>query len=939
MVLIRPIEASRTIDIGDIPSTQIDDGIGRGLQQVGGAVSQHANQTRALKESVEDTDTDEKYRQFVNQQQQAYQESKVNMPVNGLGWSSQTMASYAKARDTFLTTVPERLRHQYGEKSNTLLTVFEKEAATDEVAQLRFWSLNGVTDLTDQSRIGVANNPNTYQGSLEAINRRIDMMPGYAPAEKAEFKKQAAISMQKAVALNDILQAEQTGDIGNLADKLGIRSAVDGGGVDAVVNKIIGVESGGRANAKNPNSSASGLGQFIDSTWISTVRKHRPDIANGRSNQELIALKSDPQLGREMTKAHTQENAEFLANQGIPQTAGNIYLAHFLGSRGAAQVLRADPNTPIESIVGPGVVQANGFLRGKSASEVAAWASRKMGSASGASSTVPADPRYSQLTLEERVSVYQKAEAGARQANIQRQAQQTAQRDAANDQVNAGIVAGTVRSEQDIWDNPYLDLGQKAARVTQFRTAQKGIIQAQSDIAAINGGSFAGDPYQSDFKTRVDNAAAFARKSLPADQAQSFVESMVRQSGSVDSGTVNSIRVGAASRSPADVQQAMELGSRLTQINRNALSTRDGGASIQNQIDLYDSLKRNGYDATEAARRVAEQNDPEMVVKRQAIVKSEPVQKVIKKVSSSDVQQVFASGWFSSPNVGGESTQQFLDIGASIEAEAQIVADYKSILEDAFAEANGNETVARDMAATRMKKIYGTSETSVFGSKTVMRLPPENTYAPLPDGSHGYIKEQLYEALKAEGVDFDEAWLESYDVTDADYQAKRPAHYQIVYSKGAEKSLFHLPFYADRDAALAKYQQAEQLLIDERMTAREQSMAAEQYKYPDGRNGPERFGNDELYRGIAREGSPLANAAAAAHKRQITPDQAQSINLGTAASVADYLAGGDIPMGAGSAWSNPEAQQVGGVSGVIKQQRKQLFDEATNNGTLPKKGK
>ncbi|MDI7862530.1 hypothetical protein MRS76_11215 [Rhizobiaceae bacterium n13] len=154
----------------------------------------------------------------------------------------------------------------------------------------------------------------------------------------------------------------------------------NGRGGGDVVDRIINVESGGNPNAKNPNSSAAGPGQFIDSTWLSMVKRHRPDLAAGRSSQEILALKSDVGLSREMTARYARENADFLRNQGLSTSAGNVYLAHFLGPRGAAQVLKADPNSSVESIVGPDVVNANGFLRGKSAADLRMWAARKMGS-------------------------------------------------------------------------------------------------------------------------------------------------------------------------------------------------------------------------------------------------------------------------------------------------------------------------------------------------------------------------------------------------------------------------------------------------------------------------------------------------------------------------------------------------------------------------------
>ena len=50
-------------------------------------------------------------------------------------------------------------------------------------------------------------------------------------------------------------------------------SAASGdGAVDQLVGWIVRVESGGNARARNPLSSATGLGQFISSTWLRMIR-------------------------------------------------------------------------------------------------------------------------------------------------------------------------------------------------------------------------------------------------------------------------------------------------------------------------------------------------------------------------------------------------------------------------------------------------------------------------------------------------------------------------------------------------------------------------------------------------------------------------------------------------------------------------------------------
>lgn len=148
-----------------------------------------------------------------------------------------------------------------------------------------------------------------------------------------------------------------------------------------LVDSIIGVESGGNPNAQNPNSSAGGLGQFIDSTWLAMLKQERPDLVEGRSPQELLALKSDPALSRQMTEAYANQNGRILSGAGFEANPANSYLAHFAGPQGAVKVLSADPGAPVESILGPQAVAANSFLRGMTAGDLQAWAARRMGGA------------------------------------------------------------------------------------------------------------------------------------------------------------------------------------------------------------------------------------------------------------------------------------------------------------------------------------------------------------------------------------------------------------------------------------------------------------------------------------------------------------------------------------------------------------------------------
>ena len=175
-------------------------------------------------------------------------------------------------------------------------------------------------------------------------------------------------------------------------------AAASGGGlaasdaVERLTDVIIHVESGGNAAARNPLSSATGLGQFIESTWLRMMRDYRPDLAANMSRQELLDLRLDPTLSREMVQNLARENESFLRSKGHQISAGRLYLAHFLGPSGADQALSAQDEQMVLAVMGQGVVGANPFLTNYTIADLKAWADRKMGATVAAGATVAVAP-------------------------------------------------------------------------------------------------------------------------------------------------------------------------------------------------------------------------------------------------------------------------------------------------------------------------------------------------------------------------------------------------------------------------------------------------------------------------------------------------------------------------------------------------------------------
>ncbi|RWC22865.1 MULTISPECIES: M23 family metallopeptidase [unclassified Mesorhizobium] len=168
---------------------------------------------------------------------------------------------------------------------------------------------------------------------------------------------------------------------GEAIDPLGTVTAIatDDSAVETLTDRIVQVESGGSARAKNPLSSATGAGQFITKTWIRMMNTYRPELARTLSTADLLALRYDATISREMVSNLAREGEAYLRARGHQITAGRLYLCHFLGMEGAHQVLSSPGSAQLSAVLGSAVIQANPFLTGKSASYVVSWAERKMG--------------------------------------------------------------------------------------------------------------------------------------------------------------------------------------------------------------------------------------------------------------------------------------------------------------------------------------------------------------------------------------------------------------------------------------------------------------------------------------------------------------------------------------------------------------------------------
>jgi hypothetical protein len=143
--------------------------------------------------------------------------------------------------------------------------------------------------------------------------------------------------------------------VGQDAVHAAIRRAADATGV----NFSVLLETARRESALNPSaragtSSATGLFQFIESTWLDMMRRHGgahglgqyanalQQGADSATRRDILALRNDPEISARMAAELARENAQTLqARLGRAPSAGELYAAHVMGSGGAVRLIEA----------------------------------------------------------------------------------------------------------------------------------------------------------------------------------------------------------------------------------------------------------------------------------------------------------------------------------------------------------------------------------------------------------------------------------------------------------------------------------------------------------------------------------------------------------------------------------------------------------------------
>lgn len=125
-------------------------------------------------------------------------------------------------------------------------------------------------------------------------------------------------------------------------------------------------ESSLNPEARASTSSAVGLFQFLEGTWLQVMKEEGPRlgyqayadqisrtgdgdyvVTDPGKRAQILALRENPEMASDLAAAFTRSNGEYLRSVfGRMPSAGELYIAHFLGAQGAEKMFRAGLQNP-----------------------------------------------------------------------------------------------------------------------------------------------------------------------------------------------------------------------------------------------------------------------------------------------------------------------------------------------------------------------------------------------------------------------------------------------------------------------------------------------------------------------------------------------------------------------------------------------------------------
>lgn len=710
-------------------------GIGAGLQQIGEAGQQAgaAMQSLVLAKQAEDDRLAEfdRQTQFVNfgsDQSTKLTEASRDLSGPAVDFTKDRMAGFDADATAFLEKVPERFRPAWTARMAQLRSGVAGEALRTEFTQRDSYYKTTIGDSLGKLLNGAMSSPDKLD-DWRTQGEQIINASGLSAQDKLEYATRWKGQISVAAAQGD-LQRDPEGAMARL------------GGIDFIVETKDGYAGSGATYTKGGAATLKGdvinffVGKGVPQSVARGIAAGIESEASG-DHKAVNPTSGAYGLGQWLGPRKAALFARYGNNPTREQQLEFLYSELKGGDRGGPAVLAAKDEGQavdryIRGFMRPGKDTEAGVRRGMKALGYKVQEGTPAGEGSVTTRTIgngQVDPRYADIPIDARIQLISAAEREVTQRNHE---VQVAEQKVHDDWVNQFM--------NDLNDGKAgaadIEAARKSGKLTDFDEINRAqnIVEAReranADINLYNGlvntPGFAWNPYDDRQQKAVDAAVA----SQGGTPQAAF--NVWQRTGILGKAGGVALRGAMISTDPKSVSAGASIASNMLARNPNAFAGVEGGEEIERNALLYGHYVNDlGYSPADAAKRVAEQNTPEM---RRKIQMGQPeIADFRKRVQRTDVQAMLGKAldttWFDGkPTFLGPEQRQ---------AAGQ---DYADLAADHF-QRYGDANAAQAYASAQMKRLYG-----VVNGR-LMKYPPTRAY-PVIAGSQSYIFEQAAADIK-----------------------------------------------------------------------------------------------------------------------------------------------------------------------------------------------
>lgn len=790
----------RRLDTGSVVQYSGGGQVGAALAQAGQQVANTAinlgerYQHRA--EQVEKFKTLRDFDAFGTEIQTEADKAKQTMEPGATGLHNRLVETYDKKSTEWLGKVPPNLRPEFEARVVAQRAEFSRSAALLEKTEAKRFQESGIVDRAKQAESGVlAAGPAAMDTWIKDVHETIDAAPDLSPVEKAIKKKAASESIRetgfRALAAQDPEEAMR------VAKGWGIDKGFSGTAVDRTMQVLRDKEGFKSSTYWDVNAHRVGYGSDTITAADGSVRpvKQGDTVTRADAERDLKRRTGEFLAG---VRSSVGEEAFNRLNPNQQAALGSVaYNYGSLPDSVAAAARTGDASALSRSIEG---LQGHngGVNRTRRLSEAALARSTGDGPVAG---VYAPDPRFADVPADRRLVL-----AGAADLEVRRRAAATS---AAETQVykeklnslqtniidNKATLADVTKAREEGWLTDASDIMRVTSQIAQ---RDKGLADTTNFGRAFADPNHAWNPVDSSHKDWAE--AGF--KSLGGNMQA--LQTIAEKTGIVPGSAAVAMRGALFSPDAKRVEGALQTAANLVGGRYpDVFAGADGGKELTEAGHTFRHLVYDrGLSAADATKRIMEERTPEYERNVNARIKSEDTNAIVKKeLKEGDIRSAF------DPSFLGLAPNPALTFNPEMRTRA--MGDYEEIFREKFAK-NGDVSLAKKLALEEMKTTWGV--TSVSGSKTVMKYPPERSqvYAGIENVSE-QIAMQAASAIKdLNGVDVDRSKIRMDEVknTAERYMRGQPPTYVLSYTdKNGHVQTIPKQFYADpglmRDAQTA----------------------------------------------------------------------------------------------------------------------------------------